>query len=681
MSDTHDQPPGNLPTELPPILGRADECAAIERLLRLSRVVTVTGVAGVGKSRTALEVAGQIRHRFPDGVWFIPLFSLSDGAVVPNTVAMELKVRDQTARPAIDLLIDHLADRSCLLVLDACEHVVDHCALLVTALVQTCPGVQVLVTSRQPLAVGAERVRELPPLAVPPAGLEDKAEDLARCASVELFAERARRAEPGFTVSEANARAVAGLCRRLDGLPLALELAAAQLRDRSIEELAQGADPHAEQPVVPASFRALAPYGSLWATIGRSHDLCTPAEKLLWARASIFAGDFTLAGAKEVCAGGPVDDVGGTLAGLVARSVVVRRGERFRLLDSLREYGAWWLRELGEHREVRLRHRDRYLGMARRAFPEWTGLGQLVWYHWLAGEYPEVRRALETSLNEPDSTALELSGALWFLWFSCDFEREGRDLLERALAHDGRGGPPRVRAAWALGLVMIFQGDMDGIERCVKECRSAAPDPTALKAADYLEGTDWAMGGRPELALDRLVRLASGGWEKGVQEAVWLLARAALCFARLAMGDHAGAGELAERIRSDGARRGEHKFRCWGLYIQALIALSREDHAVAARHAREAFDGFELLDDSSNMALSVEVLAITACAGGDPAGAARLLGVSRRLWHPDGGRARFTTPEVAALRQAADRRIAAMIGEETMRERFHEGLHAAPPYL
>ncbi|MCF6470700.1 regulator [Nonomuraea sp. MG754425] len=680
MSSTSDRPMGDLFPELPSILGRESECAQIERLLAFSRVVTVTGTAGVGKSRTALQVAEQVWQRFPDGVWLIPLSPVSDGAVIPNTVAMELKVRDQTSRPAIDLLIDHLADRSCLLILDACEHVVDHCALMVTALVQMCPGVQVLAVSRQPLGIDAETVTELEPLPVPAAGLEDRVGDLTRCASVELFAERARLAEPGFTVTEANAHAVAEVCRRLDGLPLALELAAAQLRDRSVEELADGTDLHARPPV-PPPLRALAPHGSLWTTIGRSHDLCAPAEKLLWARASVFAGDFTLAGAKEICAGGPLDDVERTLAGLVARSVVSRRGERFRMLDSLREYGAWWLRELGEHRAIRLRHRDRYLDMARRAFPQWTGEGQLVWYHWLAGEYPEVRRALETCLYEPDSTALELSGALWFLWFSCDFEREGRDILERALAHDQRSGPLRVRAAWALGLVMIFQDDLDGIERCIQECRSAAPDPTAMKAGDYLEGTDWAMSGRPEPALERLVHLVSGAWEEGVQEAVGLLARAALVFALLAMGDYTGAGELAEKIKTDGARRGEHKFRCWGLYIQALIALSQHEHTVAAQHAREAFHGFELLDDSSNMALCLEALAIATCAEGDPPTAARLLGISQRLWHPNGGRARFTTPEVASARQDCDRRISAVIGQEAARKQFSDGLHAMPPYL
>lgn len=677
MDGMDERPSGNLPAELPTFVGRTAEVAEIGGLLRTSRLVTLTGVAGVGKSRTALRVGEDVAERFPDGVWLIPLSQLRDGMLVPHAVALTMKVRDQTARPMIDLLVEYLTERRCLIILDTCEHLVDACAALVTTLREAAGQTCVLATSRQPLGVDGEAVVELAPLAVPadPVGEPGRP---AAYASVALFAERARQVDPGFEVTKAGPAAVARLCRRLDGLPLALELAAAGLRERTVEELADRPDVPARSDTGGEVSSVLAPHGGLWTAIGWSHELCTPAERLLWARASVFAGSFTAEALEEVCSGGPVGDVLRTLEDLAGKSILVREGERYRLLDSLREYGASWLRELGEDRAIQIRHRDRYLTLARLAFPEWTRSGQAHWYQSLAEDYPEVRLAIETSLAEPGPIAVELTGALWFFWFSCEYEREGRRYLERALAHDATPGPARVRAAWAMGCVMIAQGDINGIERCIAECRSATPDATALRAADYIEGTDWAMGGRPDLALKRLVDLAAAHWAGSVQEAVWLLARAALVFAHLVMGDLTSATTLAEDIRVDGQRRGEHKFRCWGHYILALIAYCGGDRESATRHAREAFDGFNRLNDSSNMALSLEVLAI-ATAPGDPERAAVLLGISQRLWSPGGGRDRFTSPQLATARKECEETITAAVGRTAMDAFYETGKHSSWP--
>ncbi|WP_283135138.1 ATP-binding protein [Rhizohabitans arisaemae] len=660
---------GSLPTELPRFIGRHEELHEIDRLLRIFRLVTLTGVAGVGKTRTALRAGDEATERFPDGVWLVPLSPLRDGALVPHAVGLAVKARDQTARPMIDLLVEHLAGRRCLLILDTCEHVVGECALLVTTLLRSCPDVRILATSRQPLRVGNEALVELAPLPAPPEEADPAGYD-----AVTLLVDRARRHVPGFALTSANADAVARLCRRLDGLPLALELAAAQLRDRTADELAgrPGPPAHGESTV-------LAPHGSLWTTIGWSHELCTPAERLLWARVSVFAAGFDLETAERVCGGGPVRDVPGTLASLVAKSVVVRGGGRYRLLDSLREYGAAWLGELGETQALLTRHRDHYLALARRAFPEWTGSGQVGWYHRFADEYPDVRLAMETCLAEPGSSALELAGCLWFFWFSCEYEREGRAYLERALDHDAAPGPLRVRAAWALGLVMIFQGDLEGIGRCIGECRSAASDPAATGAADYIEGTHRTMDGQPGIGLEQLASLTVRPWREGIQEAVWLLARAALVFAQVVTASYGDAAALAEDIRADGLRRGEQKFHSWGHYMKSLVHLAAEDHALAAVHARTAFEGSQQLNDSSNMALALEALAIAVTAQGDPEHAAVLLGTSGRLWTPSGGRDRFTAPEVAAARVECEQRILAAIGKESMESHYHKGLHSTWP--
>ncbi|MBO2452697.1 hypothetical protein J4573_36785 [Actinomadura barringtoniae] len=662
---------GNLPDMLPSFVGHGDDLARIDAALQTSRLVTLVGVAGVGKTRTAVEAGDRVRERFADGVWLIPLSQVRDGALVAHTVALETHARDQTARPVLELLIEHLANQECLLILDTCEHLLADCGALASALLEACPSVRIIATSRQPLEGPGQTLIEIEPLPVSP-DLDDPGGD-----AIALFVRRAREAA-GFELTRENADAVAALCRRLDGLPLALELVAAQLRERTIEELAERPDVRADLPPK-GDHTFIAPHGGLWTAIGWSHELCTPAERLLWARASVFAGGFSHGAAHEVCSGDPIPDVGETLASLVNKSILVWSGDRYRLLDPMREYGAFWLRELGEQRQTRIRHRDRYLAMARTAFPQWTGAEQARWYRNLAADYAEVRLAMETCLAEPGPAAVEFAGALWFFWFSCEYEREGRAYLERALAHDTSPGPMRVRAAWALGTVMTAQGDMDGIERCIRECRSAAPDTDAMRAADYIEGTDWAMSGRPDLALERLVSLAGSDWEPGVQEAVWMLARAALAFARLAMGDYAEAGRIAEDMRADGQRRGELKFQSWGYYIQSLIDFSSADHAAAERNAAIAFEGSRELGDSSNMALAVEAQALALAAQNDHEQAAHLLGVSHRLWHPNGGRDRFTTPELASARAACEDELAKALGQEAWDQHFFSGLHAPLP--
>ncbi|MBW8487509.1 ATP-binding protein [Actinomadura parmotrematis] len=654
---------GNLPEDPPELVGRERELMEIAERWSATRTITVTGVAGVGKSLTALHAARAAAGRFPDGVWLVPLARLRDAALLAHSVAAELKVRDQTARPVLDLLIEHLAERRCLLVLDGCEHLAGAVAIFATALQIACPGVSVLATSRRPLDALAETVVALAPLPVPG---EDAAvaADLGRCASVELLLRRAA----GFEVTDGNAAAVARLCRRLDGLPLALELTAAQLARRPAGELAERAAP---PPVLDA-------HGGLWTAIGWSHELCSPAERLLWARASVFAGPFTAEAAAQVCGGGPVDDVPALLASLAEQSVLIRSGDRYRLLDALRGYGASWLARLGEERAVRARHRDRYLDMARTAFPEWTRRGQAEWYGRLVREFADVRIAIEACLAEPGPAALEITGALWFFWFSCQHEREGRFYLERALAGDPSPGPLRVRAAWALGCVMMAQGDVEGIDRCVRECR-ATTGPEGTRAADYVESTDLAVRGRPDLALERLVHLAGAPWDGPIQEAVWMLARAALVFARVAMGDHAQAGELAEDIRLVGEGRGEHKFRAWGLYMQAVIALAAGDHRAAAERAREGLDGFTVIDDSTNMALCLELLALAIARDGEHERAALMLGASHRLWNPDGGRDRFTAPQVAEARRTGEEAIVAALGRDAFDAAFRAGLRSDYP--
>jgi len=663
--------------EVASFVGRTGELAEIQQLLEATRHVTITGAGGVGKTRTALEVARHLHDRFPDGIWLVRLSELRDGALLAHTIARELELQDQTIRPMIDVLVDHLAERRSLLILDTCEHLLDTCALLVPALLKAAPELHVITTSRQPLHAQGENAFAIAPLAVP--GEDVPAAGTRDCDAVRLFADRARAAAPAFELTEGDLTMVARLCRLLDGLPLALELAAAQLRTMRLEEVAMRLDDrfavlNQASPSVPLRHETLR------AAIGWSHELCTPQERLLWVRASVFAGSFTLEAARQVCAGEPIDvaDVPEILAALVDKSIVLREGSRYRLLDTIREYGAYWLAELGEEHPMWLRHRDHYLTMARQAFPQWTRSGQVIWYRRIADDHTEIRVALETCLAEADPAALEMAGALWFFWFSCGHQREGRSYLERALAlPTTQADPFRTRALWAHGCVVLAQGDLAATDRSIDACRIVGT-PEAELAADYLEGTSCSIRARPDEALRLLLPLSPVPERGGIDEAVWMLRQTALAFTRIVRGELGEAAGLAQAIRAEGSRRGECKFTSFGHYIQALADLGLGDLEGSLRHAREALDGNRRLGDSWGMALALDALAMATAASGDPGRGALFLGIGESLWRRTYGRAQFGSPELTAARKGCEAQIRAAIGDAATDAALATGMRTDP---
>jgi predicted ATPase len=359
---------GRLPqSEYTDFVGRQEELAAIAGLLAHNRLVTITGPGGVGKTRISLVAASEVAARYPDGPWIVELSGLRDPALLPSTVASVLGLPEQDASSALDALLGYLLDRRLLLVLDTCDHILDSCADLIQAVLRDAPGVTVLATSRQPLDMAAEHAFPIGPLPVPdgdtlpadrrgPAGSGD---------ATELFALRAATAVAGFTVTTDNAADVVRLCRRLDGIPLAIELAAVQLRTLPLAELGKRLD-HRFSVLVGGCPGALPRHQTLRTAVGWSYELCSPAERRLWARLSVFAGSFTLSAAEEVCAEVAAErpDVVSALIGLVDKSVVLREGDRYRMLDTLREFGAERLESSGELASCRARHIARNLAMA-----------------------------------------------------------------------------------------------------------------------------------------------------------------------------------------------------------------------------------------------------------------------------------------------------------------------------
>ncbi|MFI5831123.1 ATP-binding protein [Streptomyces sp. NPDC051578] len=668
--------PGNLPPEPAGFIGRESELNDLQPLLDLRRLVTLTGVGGVGKSRLALRAATSGRPR-RDGVWWVELSPLRDPGLLTTTVAHAVGLADHSARPLDEELCAWMADKELLLVLDTCEHLIPACRHLVGELLQSAPGLTVLVTSREPLGSPREVVFEVHPLPC-----EDPDSD-----ALALFRARAVAAMPEAADAFRDPERVllaAEVCRRLDGIPLALELAGARMRLWTLEQMARRLDARFE---VLADTRALLPrHQTLRTAIGWSHELCEPVERLLWARLSVFTGDFDVAAARTVCSGGPLPAarVERVLAGLVAKSVVRRTeergaGARYRMLDTIREYGRDWLAELGEVRTVAERHAHWYAALCHAAERGWLGPGQVDWYRRMSAEHAQVRTALEHLLRTDPAAAQEMAGALWFFWFACGHVHEGRGFLERALARGPATGPVYTQAVWALGLTALLQGDMDAAgelgRRCAREAAGLGDPEPELRAA-YLRAVSMMMPGDPAAALALAgprARAAHGGRPDGTG---WLLCRLASGYALCDERRFEEAAEEAWGLREACAELGERWLRAYADYILAVAALGVGNHGEAARHVRAMLSGKRLLGDRFGIALGLDVLAAAVAGLGDGELAARLLGTGHAWWRTV-GRPQMGSPSLTALRDEGERQARAAIGDAAYESAFRGGAAAA----
>lgn len=487
---------GNLPAELTSFVGRTRLLANLKRHLGESRLVTVTGIGGVGKSRTVLRLAHQVRAQYEDGVWFADLARLQDAGMVKQTIASALGIADQSSREASETLTEWVEDRDMLLIIDTCEHLVQGCAELVEELLEANSRLHILATSRQSLHLPYERVVPVPPLQVPG---DEPGESLYNNESVQLFAARAGSVMPDFVLDEHIIGSVAELCRRLDGIPLAIELAAVRLRALSVDQIL-GLLADRFSLLAGASRTALPRHQTLRAAIGWSHELCEPAERLLWARLSVFAGDFELDAARFVCADDrlPSEDITDLVTGLVEKSILLIRsnhaGVRYKLIDTLAEYGEEWLEKLGETKDMRHRHLHYYLSLAQRGEDAWSGPRQIYWFVRMRQEHDNVRIALEHALKTPGEAvlALRLLSSLWFMWICCGLTREGRIYLERALEANPGASKERCKALWVLSYVRSAQGDSQGALAAAESCSTEAVrvgDSKAVILASKMQGT------------------------------------------------------------------------------------------------------------------------------------------------------------------------------------------------
>jgi predicted ATPase/DNA-binding SARP family transcriptional activator/DNA-binding CsgD family transcriptional regulator len=448
----------NLPSSLTSFVGREREMVETRRLLSMTRLLTLTGAGGSGKTRLGLEVARSLVGAYPDGAWLVELAGLTEPDLVPQAVATTLEVREQPGRPLLDALLDALRDKEMLIVVDNCEHLIDASAHLAEVLLHSCPRLRVLATSREPLGIRGEVLWQVSPLSLPDVDRESTVESLMRYEAVRLFVDRARLKLPDFGLTQENAGAAARVCRKLDGIPLAIELATARIGALAIEQVAQRLE--ASLDLLSGGSRTVEPrQQTLKATLDWSHDLLSEAERALLRRLSVFAGGWTLEAAEEVCSGDGIerDSVLTLLGELVYKSLVVAGAAtggavRYRMLEPIRQYAWEKLEESGEADEVRGQHAAFFLAVAEEAEPELDGPRQRLWVEQLEAEHDNLREALSWVLEREEAElGLRFGGALWRFWFVRGYLSEGLRWMEQALAGSDEPAPARAKVLEGIG--------------------------------------------------------------------------------------------------------------------------------------------------------------------------------------------------------------------------------------
>jgi predicted ATPase/DNA-binding SARP family transcriptional activator/DNA-binding CsgD family transcriptional regulator len=499
LEATPEEPPDagkhNLPASRSSFVGRETELRNLKRDLAMTRLLTLTGAGGCGKTRLALEVARQLVGAYPDGVWFVELASLSEGALVAQAVAGVLGVQEQPDRSLTDALVDYLRAKRAVLVLDNCEHLLEDVARFADTLLNSCPHLRLLATSRESVNVEGELNWLVSSLSVPGLGHSPRVEELAGYESVRLFVDRAHHRNRAFSLTPEIAPAVARICGRLEGIPLAIELAAARV-GLSVEQIAERLDDSLR--LLSAGSRTAPPrQRTLRGTLEWSYELLSEPERRLFGRLSVFAGGWTLEAAEAVGAEGQSEqgEVFDLLCRLVDKSLVVAEatgggGVRYRMLEPVRQYAREKLEEGGKVEEVRSRHASFFLALAEEPEPRLRGAEDMEWLERLEAEHDNLRAALTWALERRvTELGLRLAGALWPFWEAHGHYGEGRRWLEEALEKDGQASAAvRAKALEGLGWSTYRQGDTDRAKAIAEEGLRLSDDAGlgGLVTADFL---------------------------------------------------------------------------------------------------------------------------------------------------------------------------------------------------
>ncbi|MFE3886094.1 ATP-binding protein [Streptomyces lydicus] len=669
-----------LPADVTSFVGRRQQVTDAKRLLASSRLLTLTGPGGVGKTRLALHVAAAVRPGFRDGVRFVELAELRDSSLFAHTVAAQLGLHDQPSCTTIDVIIEYLASHEVLLALDNCEHLIDDCALFIDGVIRACPKVQILATSRQSLGVYGETTLVVPPLPVPGPEAVPSPDALTQYDAVQLFVDRAGAVLPGFHLRGQDCAAIARLCRALDGIPLAIELATVWLRALSLGQIEERLSERYRLLTV-GPRNAPARQRTLQALIDWSYDLCAQPEQQLWARASAFSGSFDLDGIEFVGAGDGItpEEIRNIVLSLVDKSILIREERdgcvRYRMLESIREYGEARLVAAGEHDAVHRRHRDWYVRMVEQFQAEWMGPDQDSWILRLRREHANLREALSFCLAQPDDAvlALRMADKLGTYLGVQGFNSVTRHWLDQALAASSEPSPERTSALRRNAWVALLQGDADAAQAQLVEAAELAGKLGLTKESAYVtlvEGMRAASSGDIEKAA-LLTADALSGFSSGHELSGKLLAMSIHGLLLGHQGERERALALLEEAVALTMERGEVIWRSWALLALSFVELDHDlVHAEAA--AREALNLRRRVSAKFLMAFAFEILSWVSERQARHVRAATLSGAAAAMWRTVGTSPDYFHPVGVVHRQHIGRVRAAM-GDDRYHTAFQRG--------
>jgi predicted ATPase/class 3 adenylate cyclase len=703
--------PHNLPVQVTSFIGREHELAEVKRLLATTRLLTLTGPGGTGKTRLSLQAAVELLDTFPDGVWLVEFAALTDPTLVLQTLAAALGVREQPGRPLLDTVADYLRGKNLLIILDNCEHLIDACAQLAAALLQACPRLKILPSSREALGIAGETAYRVPSLSLPDPHRPLTMESLSRYEAAQLFVARAQAAQPSFALTANNLRAVAQICQRLDGIPLALELAAARTRLLSVVQIAERLDDRFRL-LTGGSRTALPRQQTLRALIDWSYDLLPAAERAALARLSVFAGGWTFEAAEAVI--GP--EALNRLSHLVDKSLVVvddlaeAPERRYRLLETIRQYARDKLLESGEAPEARELHKEHTLRFTETVEPMLEGPELLTGLNQLEADLDNIRAAMEWTLDRHPEDALRLAASLTYFWQRRGALLEGRRWLRDGLARLDALPPAagaaaherltlRAKALWGAGTMAWALGELNDarsyLEEGVALARAADAPEILMRMLGMLGFTAvWlGDGARAEAAIDEGSRVAQainsrfgqammlsvqaaaaiqlrGDYAAGLRYSEasvqflrelgspWIAAFTIVALGNAAAQQGHYAEARARLAESETLFRqiGDRQMVNASISEQAHVERQLGNHAQAMALYAQTIKGWQELGHRAALAHELECCAFIACAQADGLRAARLFGAAEAL------RASANAPMAGQERGEYEQNLAALRG-------------------
>lgn len=648
-------------------VGRRKELTEARAAVSRSRLTTLTGPGGVGKTRLGIETAQRSERHFKDGTWMVDLGSLNRGAPISPAVASALAIPDQSNRTALERVVNYLRDKELLLFLDNCEHVLPGTVDLVDRVLATSPGVRILTTSREPLNMAGETIYPVPPLAMPSMEDEHSTQDLEHFESVAFLVDRARNVVGDFAITPENRRAVIELCTRLDGMPLAIEFAAARLQSMSVTQLLDRLDQRFR--LLSRGSRTAQPrHRTLQALIDWSYELCGPEEQLLWQRLTVFPGSFDLEAAEEVCGFGDLspEHILDLLDQLVSKSILLteRTGEtvRYRQLMTVREYGAERLAE-GADRELQRRHRDCYLRRAAIMVDQWCSPRQSEFILRARTERHNSMAALQWSVATPGelTAATRLAVALRHHWVSDGYLSEGRFWLDRVLDgyDDAAASPERGAALWVASWVSLLQGDHQAGAEYLSECRRVATelqDQGLLAHTHHWNGLHSLFTGDLSTAITHY-KDAVAAHDRVGDAGASLTAQFQLGMAQVFHGDPRIALATCERAIETANEHEELWNRAYALWISGICHWMLGEHVAAHTAATEALTIQKHFQDAICTALTIELLSWVAASTQNFARAQELSGAAASVWRGLGTTIRAFGPHIDQISRGSAKRV------------------------